>query len=139
MAKVRMETELAVPANILWQSIGSFSALGDWHPAIEKCESDGDRKGSIRKLSLIGGGTIIERLEDVSETEKIYRYSITDSPLPVSNYLSEIKVTDNGDGTSTMEWSGQFDPRNASENDAVKVVRGIYQAGFDNLQKMFSK
>ncbi|HET8610878.1 MAG TPA: SRPBCC family protein, partial [Burkholderiales bacterium] len=87
----------------------------------------------------IGGGTIIERLEDVSDTEKIYRYSITDSPLPVSNYISEIKVTDNGDGTTTMEWSGQFDPRNASENDAVKVVRGIYQAGFDNLQKMFSK
>ena len=28
-------------------------------------------------------------------------------------------------------------PAGASESDAVKVIQGIYQAGFDNLKKMF--
>ena len=38
-------------------------------------------------------------------SERLYRYSITESPLPISDYVAEIRVKDNGDGTSTVEWS----------------------------------
>lgn len=139
MAKVKMETKLVVPANILWDAIGRFGALGDWHPAVEKCLSDGESKGSTRKLSLVGGGSIVERLEHISNKEKLYRYSITDSPLPVAGYTAEIRVKDNGDGTSTVEWSSNFEPKGAKMDEAVKVIQGIYQAGFDNLNKMYPK
>ena len=137
MAKVRMETKLVVPANILWDAIGRFGALGDWHPAVEKCVSDGESKGSVRKLSLVGGGSIIERLENISKKEKLYRYSITDSPLPVADYTAEIRVKDNGDGTSTVEWSSSFEPKGAKADEAVRIIQGIYQTGFDNLKKMY--
>ena len=139
MAKVKMETKLVVPANILWDAIGRFSALGDWHPAVERCVSDGENKGSMRKLSLVGGGSIAERLEHISNKEKLYRYSITDSPLPVDGYTAEIRVKDNGDGTSTVEWSSKFEPKGVNANEAVKIIQGIYQAGFDNLKKMYPK
>ena len=137
MARVRMETKLVIPANILWDAIGRFSALGDWHPAVQKCESDGETKGSVRKLSLAGGGSIVERLEYISNKEKLYRYTITDSPLPVDGYTAEIKVKDNGDGTSTVEWSSKFEPKGVKADEAIKVIQGIYQAGFDNLKKMY--
>jgi hypothetical protein len=29
------------------------------------------------------------------------------------------------------------EPSGASEPEAVKVIQGIYEAGFDNLRKMF--
>ena len=51
--------------------------------------------------------------------------------------MAEIHVKDNGDGTSTVEWSSDFKPKDATENDAVKAIQGVYQAGFDNLKKMF--
>ena len=49
-------------------------------------------------------------------------------------------MEENQDGKScTVEWSSAFEPSGASEPEAVKVIRGIYEAGFDNLRKMFGQ
>ena len=138
MATVKMSTEVNVPADKLWEMIGGFNALPDWHPAVEKSELKGKGKGATRTLSLAGGGTIVERLEEVNDKEHVYTYTIMDSPLPVANYVATIRVREESDGKkSILEWSGEFKPAGASEQDAMKVVQGIYQAGFDNLRKMF--
>lgn len=137
MPKVNMSTALAAHPDHLWQAIGGFGAIADWHPAVEKAELTGETKGSVRTLHLVGGGTITERLEEVSPQERVYRYSITDSPLPVANYAAEIRVKDNGDNTSTVEWSSEFDAKGVGDNEALKTVQGIYQAGFDNLAKLY--
>ncbi len=134
MAKVSMSTKLSASADQVWQLIGGFNALPDWHPAVEKSELT--EEGQERTLSLAGGGTIVERLENMDDGSRTYTYAITDSPLPVANYRATITVTGEGD-ESTIEWSSEFDPMGAAEGEAADVIRGIYQAGFDNLQKMF--
>src|SRR5688500_6202601 len=91
MAKVTMETKLAASPEMLWNTIGGFNALPGWHPAVSKSESTGETKGSTRTLSLVGGGSIVERLEEVSATERVYRYSIVSGPLPVANYAADIR------------------------------------------------
>ena len=135
MTTVNMKTQLAVPADQVWEIIGHFNALPDWHPAVQKSElEDG---GQIRRLTLVGGGSIVERLERIDEEAQVYRYSIIESPLPVANYSSELRVISNDDGTSTVEWSSDFNPAGASAEDAAKVIQGVYEAGLDNLKKMF--
>lgn len=136
MAKVSMQTELDVPVQQVWDLIGGFNALPDWHPAVENSELDNG--GRIRKLSLAGGGTITERLERISDNEHAYTYSIINSPLPVSNYTATIRVLkdDTGKGT-VVEWSSSFKADGAPENEAVKIIRDIYQTGLDNLQRIF--
>ena len=136
MAKVDMKTNLDVTADEVWKLIGGFNTLPDWHPAIEKSELE--EEGSMRRLSLAGGGTIMEKLEKRDDNEKVYSYSIIDSPLPVSNYNATIRVKDDGEGKTTVEWSSEFEADGAAENEAMDVIAGIYQAGFDNLKKMFS-
>jgi len=136
MTKVNMNTSLNVSPEKLWEMIGGFNALPDWHPAVEKSELE--EEGSVRRLSLAGGGTIIEKLEKIDDNERLYSYTIVDSPLPVDNYTSTIRVKDDGSGNSTVEWSSEFSPKDVPENDAVEVIQGIYQAGFDNLKKIFS-
>ena len=130
-----MNTNLNVSPEKLWEMIGGFNALPDWHPAVEKSELE--EEGSVRRLSLAGGGTIIEKLEKIDDNERLYSYTIVDSPLPVDNYTSTIRVKDDGSGNSTVEWSSEFSPKDVPENDAVEVIQGIYQAGFDNLKKIF--
>ncbi len=134
MTKVSMQTKLNVSADRVWSLIGGFNALPDWHPAVEKSELE--EEGQMRRLSLAGGGTIIEKLEKINENERTYSYSIVDSPLPLANYTAILKVTEDEDGC-TVDWSSQFDPAGGTEGEAADVVRGIYQAGFDNLKKMF--
>lgn len=133
MTKVSMSTELDVDADEVWKLIGRFNALPDWHPAVEKSELT--EEGQTRTLTLAGGGKIVETLEKISDDERTYTYRIVDSPLPVMNYTSTIKVKGHGDNC-TVEWSSEFDPA-GPENEATEAIRGIYQAGFDNLRKMF--
>ena len=137
MPKVTMSTPVAMNADALWQAIGSFAAIGDWHPMVEKVEAQGENKGSIRTLQLIGGAKLVERLEEVSPTERLYRYTITQSPLPIRDYVSEIRVKDNGDGTSTVEWSSDFAVNTSNESDVVKTIQEVYRAGLDNLTKLY--
>jgi polyketide cyclase/dehydrase/lipid transport protein len=135
MTKVNMTTDIDVAADKLWSLIGGFNALPDWHPAVEKSELQ--EEGSTRILSLAGGGTIVEKLEKHDDNERTYSYTITDSPLPVSNYRAELKVIDQGEGKATVEWSGEFSAEGAPENEAIDVITGIFQAGLDNLKKTF--
>lgn len=134
MARVNSSIELNVPAEKIWELIGKFNGLPDWHPAVEKSElEDG---GATRRLSLAGGGSIVEKLEKQDDDNYTYSYSIVDSPLPVADYRCQLRVVREGDGCR-IDWGSEFTPAGANEEDAVKVIQGIYQAGFDNLKKMF--
>ena len=58
--------------------------------------------------------------------------------MPISNYVSEIRVKDNGDGSSTVEWSSDFKVSSSTgETDVVKTVQEVYQSGLDNLKKLY--
>ena len=139
MARVAMTQKLSAGADQVWGRIGGFSALHEWHPAIEKSEMEGSGVGAQRNLFLAGGGNVIERLDADDSAGRSYTYTILESPLPIANYQSTIKVVDNGDGSCTVDWSSNFDPDGAPEADAVGAVQGIYQAGFDALKGEFGE
>ena len=122
-------------ADDVWKLIGQFNALPDWHPAVTSSKlEDG---GRIRRLSLLGGGEIVERLEQIEQGDRLYRYSIVSGPLPVANYTATLRVKEDGKGKATVEWSSEFDPAGATETDATAAVQEIYKAGFENLRKLF--
>ena len=133
MSQVSLSTHLDVSPAKVWELIGQFNALADWHPAVETSKLEND--GKHRRLALVGGGEIIEKLVPTDE-DNTYEYTIVSGPLPVINYSSKIKVVEDGDG-ARVEWSSNFDPSGAPESEAVQAITGIYQAGFDNLKKMF--
>lgn len=134
MAKVSMKTTVEAPVAQVWQKIGGFNALPDWHPAVEA--SSLEAGGKRRRLKLAGGGEIVEEQIGHDDGKRSYSYSIVSGPLPVANYRATLTVKEEQDGSATVEWSGDFDPV-GPENDAVKVIQGVYQAGLDNLRKMF--
>ncbi len=136
MAKVSVSMPLPADPTKVWDMIGGFNSLADWHPAIETSEIEGEGKGSVRTLTLAGGGQIVERLEQLDDEGRLYRYSFVSGPLPVANYTGTIKITPGDQGGCTVEWSGEFEAAGAPEADAVKVMRDIYDAGLENLKKM---
>ncbi|RAI00974.1 SRPBCC family protein [Acuticoccus sediminis] len=127
----RSVTTSAAPA-AAWEAVGDFCAIATWHPAVAKCELS-EHDGTMRRtLSLEGGGTIVEDLVGRDDDAMEYTYKIIESPLPVANYESTIVVTADGDG-SRIDWTGSFDPSGASEDEAVKVIDGIYEAGLTGI------
>jgi len=136
MAKVDEIQALAASAEEVWRLIGGYDALSEWHPAVER--SVLEEGGRIRRLSLKGGGSLLERLHAFSERERSYAYSIEQGPLPVAQYRSTLSVRERGAARGCeVHWSGDFVPAGASESEAVAVIRGIYRAGLDALAKRF--
>jgi len=136
MAKVDEMQALAASAEEVWRLIGGYDALSEWHPAVER--SVLEEGGRIRRLSLKGGGSLLERLHAFSERERSYAYSIEQGPLPVAQYRSTLSVRERGAARGCeVHWSGDFVPAGASESEAVAVIRGIYRAGLDALAKRF--
>ena len=123
-------TTSSISPEALWKKIGDFCAVADWHPAIEKCVLSAD--GKQRTLSLKGGGTIVEALENLDDAGHAYTYTIISGPLPVANYHSTISVSPDPKGSS-LKWVGTYDAKGASDADAKKVIDGIYEAGEKSL------
>ena len=134
MSDVNVSTVVPVTADQIWKMIGGFHALSAWHPAIETSELEAG--GRIRRLKLVGGGEIVEKLERFDDSAHTYTYSILEGPLPVRNYTATIKVSPVDDGGAKLEWSSNFEPAGLPENDAVAAIRGVYEAGFENLKKL---
>lgn len=119
------------PADAVWAKVGDFCGIGNWHPAVAKCELSHGNK--VRTLTLKGGGTIIERLLSWNKKGMSYTYTIVSSPLPVDHYVSTIKVVADGSGSDVI-WTGKYKAKKGtSDADAQKTIDGIYKAGVDAL------
>lgn len=135
MSEVALKTHLNATAEQVWQIVGQFNGLPAWHPMI--ATSTLDDGGQRRTLSLPDGSKVVEDLHDSDDGIHTMTYAIVDSPLPVKDYVSTIRVIPSQDGVGcTVEWSSSFDPT-GEENAAVTAIQQIYQAGLDNLTKMF--
>ncbi len=97
--EVTRSADIAAPPAKVWQTIGEFCGIGDWHPAIEKCVLSDKDGMKVRTLSLKGGGTLKE--EQVSRDDKVmsYTYTILEGPLPVADYKSTLAVAPEGTGS----------------------------------------
>lgn len=137
MARVEMHLTLPAAAEAVWARIGGFGTLHEWHPAIEKTEMEGTGIGAQRNLFLAGGGNVVERLDAEDAAAHTYTYSILESPLPVAHYQATLQVKAEGADRCTVKWWSTFEPAGAAEADAVAVITGVYQAGFDGMQEAF--
>ena len=100
MAKVSLSTTLPVPARTVWDAIGGFNSVAKWHPAVAKSEEAKEGTATIRRLTLHGGGSIVERLEGKDDRKRTYTYSILAGPLPVAGYKASLHVEEDKNGGS---------------------------------------
>ncbi|MDO6514272.1 MULTISPECIES: SRPBCC family protein [unclassified Neptuniibacter] len=121
------------PAGV-WALVGDFNSLNRWLPGIVAS----DRTGDTRVLTLGDGGKVTEILLEEDNVNHSYRYAITDSPLPVSDYEAQITVKPNGKGGSVMTWKTSFNAAGLSDKEAEDVMRGVLKAGVGNLEKLYN-
>jgi len=131
MAQITRSVTVKASPETVWALIGGFQALPDWHPAAEGSAKEMVDGVEHRRLSLAGGGEILEKA--LGSDGMSYGYEIVESPLPVNNYRSIISVVGAGGG-SVVVWSSTFD---ALADNAAGVVAGIYEAGLGTLTSRF--
>ena len=143
LLKVEEKIQVAASPAKVWAVVGQFGDLS-WHPVIASTEiskgKDG-QKGAERTLTAKDGAKFVEELLTRSDGAQSLKYRIISAPLPVSDYVSTLKVSQAKGGGSTIVWSSQFrrkdeKPADGADDAGVrKIVSGIYTSGLDNLKK----
>jgi uncharacterized protein YndB with AHSA1/START domain len=131
--EVRQTVAVTAPPEEVWQVIGDFCAIADWHPVVGQCAQSEQNGVAMRTLTTVDGGVLVEKRVQYSDEGMSYTYEIIDSPLPVTDYVSTLAVMAGADG-SLVTWSGEFAAKGAPDEQAIEVISGIYQAGLAALK-----
>ena len=121
----------------VWSMIGPFCAIKDWLPPVGTCT---EKTGPAPERTLVtkdGKATFVEAQTARSEADHSYSYTFKSSPLPVTEYISTIKVVAKSDKVSTVTWSSTFVPNAGKEKDALEALTGIYDAGLTMIKSKF--
>ena len=137
--KVEVKDRIEAPAEAVWDLVRDFGGITRWNPpsAIEGCTVEGEGIGAVRTLTLPGDAVLQEKLESFDEGARTLSYSIVDpSPLPLSGYLSTLRVVEDGPQRCRVEWSGRMKPAaGTSEEQVTGMIRGIYTGGVAGICK----
>jgi Polyketide cyclase / dehydrase and lipid transport len=121
------------PAEV-WALVGSFCDIQKWHPAVAKCEESKDGDKVLRTLTLKDGAKILE--EETNKGEYTYSYTILEGPLPVKNYNATLTVgPDDEPDRIEIIWKATFEADGKSDEEAKKIVEGIFEAGVAGIKK----
>lgn len=139
---------ISAPPAEVWDKVKSYDGLHTWHPGFagdEIVKGENNKVGAVRKLTIKDGPSFEEELLAYSTRGRLIKYKIIDpSPLPVTNYVSILRVKPGKHPqTSVVSWEGTFkrkkvDNPSAEENDqaVLKLVNGVYEGGLGNLKKI---
>ncbi|HSJ96400.1 MAG TPA: SRPBCC family protein [Myxococcota bacterium] len=137
MSEVHVNEPVAAPAAKVWELVRDFGGVAKWGgPALQSCTVEGAGIGAVRRIGLPGGLTIAERLEAYDEAGRSLSYAIVEkSPIPVKDYLSTIRVLEDGPQACRVDWASRFEPDGASAEQAQAMIRGVYAGGIAGLRK----
>jgi mxaD protein len=135
---LKEKVELPVPPEKAWDVIKDFNGWQSWHPVVASTEitsGKGNTRGTTRVLTTKDGAKITEVLVRYQAKVFSYTYRITDSPLPVTDYVSTLQVKAAPSG-SVVYWTSHFKAKEGTPDaDALKTMRGVYRAGLDSLKE----
>lgn len=140
MVKVLRSTILPAPVEAVWDMLRDFNGHDQWHPAIETSQIErglpSDKVGCVRKFKLGDGSELREQLLALSDADLAYSYCLLETPIPLFNYVSHVRLIPVTDTDHTYwQWEGHFDAP-ADQRDAMIGMVGtdIYDAGFGAIR-----
>jgi hypothetical protein len=125
--------DLAASPDQVWALVGQFGGM--WHPLIARIKLIGEGVGQLRSIETIDGKQIVERLEVMDDSQKLYRYTNV-SGLGVVDYTGMFDVKPKATGSS-VEWRVQFLADNQPTLIVRTIVATLMKTGFEALTKRF--
>lgn len=144
MVKLVVSTILDTPIEAVWEVLRDFNGHDRWHPAVASSQierrRDADRVGCVRRFTLTDGSELREQLLTLSDADTAYSYCLLDTPIPLFNYISHVRLIPVTDTNATFwQWEGRFDTPKGREQELHDMVRtNIYQAGFDAIRALLT-
>ena len=119
-----------VPAAELWRTVDFHQPSERIMPPIASSTREGKGLGAT-KINVLrnDGGEVHLLLVYYAPEQRAFNYTIQSSPLPVKNYVGEVRVESLGKNRSRLTWKGTYDPvSGVTEAKADEALGGFYRA-----------
>ena len=137
MPRIIETATIGLDAETLWEKIGAFGSVADWHPLLNSVAVLGEGAGAIRIAYGEQGVPQAERLQLLDAERHLYRYTMEETSMPVRDYTGEFRIDPTGDAASTVVWSAEFELTPDGDGRTVEAVRHFLHAGTENLRRRF--
>jgi len=140
MVKVVKSTILDAPIDRAWEVLRDFNGHDRWHPAVTDSQIERGRTpdcvGCVRRFHLTDGSLLREQLLSLSDIDLAYSYCLLDTPVPLFNYVSHVRLLPVTDGDRTFwHWESSFSaPAGRADEMSAMVGEQIYEAGFEAIR-----
>ncbi len=122
-----------VPGAEAWAAIRAIGGLDRWFPVISTCRVEGEGVGAIRTLGLGDGGEIEDRVEEIDDAARRFRYLRMRHPFPAASYKGTVLVRDAGVGKAEVTWSVEIDVAEEFRDELVALLRKALSDGLAGL------
>jgi hypothetical protein len=130
---VAESVDLSASPDQVWALIGKFGGM--WHPLIAKVQLTGEGVGQLRKVETIDGKWIVERLEELNNAQRMYRYTNV-SGIEARDYTGTLSVKSKGTGSS-VDWGVQYLADGQPDFVIRLIVSTLLKTGLEGLKKRF--
>jgi hypothetical protein len=134
MSKLSVSHVYGSTADRVWAVIGNPGSLASWHPAIASSPAEGGQ----RTCTLADGGVVKEEITAHDDSARSYTYRIVESPLPMTGYVSTIRVEPTDGGRAKVVWEAEFEAAGIEPAKLEEMLRGLYTAGLGALESKLS-
>jgi len=138
MTQVSVKGTVHAPAERVWETIGAFSGLERFFPAVSHSALEGSGVGAVRRCTLRDGGQLVERLESLDEANRTLTYSIVEGALPVKNYRSTMTVRALDGERCELHWRSEFEVAEGGEDALKGLLAGAYKQGIDGIEQLLA-
>lgn len=142
--KIDLSVGLNRSADAVWEVVGNFNGLPDWHPWVHSSVLESAAGGVGRRVTIMGGSAghreLTERLLSFDSAAREYAYTIIAGPTPFTNYVGSFRVVQTGAARCTVEYRGRYQAAAGnSEAEATERIRTFYEAAINNLPVLFGQ
>jgi hypothetical protein len=132
---VSTRSELATSADSVWSLVGNFARMDTWARGATLLGVHGSGVGALRHVST-RAGNFIERCDGVDVQGRCLRYSIVESPWPISDYHAKVCVLPRDTETCLLEWSSEFLTLDHAPENFTASIELMYLGFIDKVRSV---
>jgi mxaD protein len=143
--------KIAAPPDVVWAMAGDFGGIERWSPGVESSRlvlRARNETGAIRLLRRRNGTQVTEKLLEYDPANRRMAYTYVDGAVGAADYYSVLTVKDAGDGTSLVDWRGNFKrlaywtdtpPPGQDDKTSYDFLDNAYRVSLANLKKILEQ
>ena len=133
----KISMQLNVSPDKVWEVISAVGGVDKWFSSlISSCRVQDGKRYCVTS----DGVPLEEDIIEVNHQTRSFKFAIpTQSMLPAEDIVESMSVTANSDGTTLVDWSGEFkaEPDNAPQ--VQQALRNIWEMGLKELEQFIKQ